>query len=68
MGEVEDYFPMNRRNLDGQEDVDPLMATDLIGDAVLFKGQGVNYAAVEKGFSITREQISERNQKPNEHI
>jgi hypothetical protein len=62
---VEDYFPMHRQLSDSDEEaLDPLMATELIGDAVVAKGHGVNYTAVNKAFTITREQIAERNQKP----
>jgi len=62
---VDDYFPMHRRDLDAdEEDLDPLMAMELLADAVDKKGGGLDYSSVNKAFTISRDQILKRNQKP----
>jgi len=61
---VADYFPMNRRRLETEQDPDSLMAMDIIGDAVMKKGHGVDFASVERGFNISRQDIADRNQRP----
>jgi len=63
LNKVKEYFPMSRMRMESQTDPDPLMGMSFIGDAVL-KGFNVNYSAVEKGMSISRQQIAERNQMP----
>jgi hypothetical protein len=60
----EDYFPMHRKRFDDQDDPDPVMGVDILRDQVRRGGQGISYTAVEKGFTIKREDIADENQKP----
>jgi len=66
LAKVDDYFPISRARFDRKDEKDPdaIMGMDVVGEAVMKKGHGVNYTAVEKGLSITRKQISDRNQLP----
>ena len=64
MPKESDYFPMFRIRFDAVEDPEAKFALDLIADADIKSRGGVDYADVEKGFTIARQEIADRNQQP----
>lgn len=59
-----DYFPMFRIRFDAVADPEAKFALDLIADAEIKSRGGVDYTGVEKGFTISRQEIADRNQQP----
>jgi hypothetical protein len=66
LAKVEDYFPISRARFDRKDEKDPdaIMGMDIVGEAVMKRGHGVNYTAVEKGLTISRKNIEDHNQLP----